>query len=176
MTLSAGALQTARLTIGEPDALTFDVGVGPHHTEADFDGFLRSSDPARAIRRSGYALTLSQLLPLMQANRIELIGRPDGDDTPATVFAPAEGDVPGPDSVFVFEPMALPDTTVTQSATAQASPGVPSDGSSTPSRSSLTAATSTTPLVPRAISLSPSNTPMDATPIEIAGSRFNRRP
>jgi hypothetical protein len=171
--LTAGAFQLARLTVGEPEALAFDRGAAPRtDMKAGVAGFpqvdrSRKGDPAIMLRPA-----LSHLLPLLHADRTQIMIHAERDDMPATIFVKAEGDVPGPDSVAAFEPPAQPDTTLTERATALPSPGVPSDGTSTPARARhQTTLTNATPTVPRALSLA-SNTPapIDAMPIEIAAA------
>ena len=84
-------------------------------------------------------------------------------------FAPAAGNVPGPDSVDTFAPATDADTATTGPATAGASPrplgSVPTLRKSAPQRSTFDGST---PSVPRAVALaSITPAPADATPVEV---------
>jgi hypothetical protein len=171
--LSAGVLQPVRLYTGEPDPEPLDRGEGPRSDmKAGVGAFpqvdrSRKGDPTVALRPS-----LSRLKPLVNRPDLDPIALSDPHDTPATIFLPSEGDVPGPDSVASFEPMPSLDSTLTQAANAGPSPeAVASDGTSTPSRGIARTTTSSSPTVPRAIALSSTTpAPADAIPVEIAAA------
>lgn len=168
--LSAGVLQPVRLYVGEPEPEALDTFEGPRaDLKTSANGFpqvdrSRKGDPAVVLRPS-----LSRLIPLTQRPDFDPISF--SDQTPATIFVPSEGDVPGPDSVSSFEPMPAPDPTLTQPATAQPSPAIASDGTSTPARGTARTSTSSTPTAPRAVALSSTTpAPADAIPVEIAAA------
>jgi spore germination cell wall hydrolase CwlJ-like protein len=100
---------------------------------------------------------------LEQVGRSRLLFNQDERLLPPTILM--EGKVEGPDMEQVFEPWQAPEFTTTRQATSIQSPAAAAAGSTG------AAASPTTPMVKRAITLSSATpAPIEATPIEIAAA------
>jgi spore germination cell wall hydrolase CwlJ-like protein len=113
---------------------------------------------------STWSQRANQMRPaLEQVGRSRLLFNQDERLLPPTILM--EGKVEGPDMEQVFEPWQAPEFTTTRQATSIQSPAAAAAGSTG------AAASPTTPMVKRAITLSSATpAPIEATPIEIAAA------